>query len=700
MQRRQTGGRRRAGAVIRAKQHSVRDARTASLLDAAFQEAIGDSVFVHTGFGGLDPKVYNKESMVPMATGAWAQPLPYRVLARSSGVFGGSITLQSGTNPPVRFKKSAIKSTLQKAVRRQDFELADKGLTLYSELLGDDPRPADITWLRNRLVIIAAEDAAHSAGGIQHAIDLWRRGTDLPWPILEAEARRVLFFLCTHGTSRLHSWMRAFYRKNPPASPMPHRVRDIVNAIQRRLNPGGNQDEAPAFVDGIQSNPDAKAFRAVMLAQAKRSADPMRRIFLERLHEFVKTRTLIDTKTKTQNNDSNFLHRTLVYYLYGEIADLGEGLSTPPLRRYDTMAEPLPDFAVNDIHVNPHAKKTKGGHKRFAEVGSFIVNPMVQQHHLLYAQSYFEQKGVEGEALVELMRGLGGDGPALTESEDSDGIHIMGDDSDDSDEGIPIMVDDSDDSDDSDIVLPRSRKRLRRVIDDEEDDDDDTLVLSPSQLRMNASRHYVAGMVGTLKAPTFVHGDLFVKLVPQTAIQEADYIANCFRSLRMAGLSAPADVRVRPCIAHPAFFEKLASTTPDDTRRDAQVTSWTKRFKQCLAVTMATVQDPVKSNDWFRRKGVDPYIPELARILVHRRLVQTSDNNGSNVMYEPRSGRLYSVDFNYSPKSNAGFLMGGFTKEILSKVNVYINTHRHEMNVFIDHVQSQGFDFVDMAFAI
>lgn len=102
----------------------------------------------------------------------------------------------------------------------------------------------------------------------------------------------------------------------------------------------------------------------------------------------------------------------------------------------------------------------------------------------------------------------------------------------------------------------------------------------------------------------------------------------------------------------------------------------------------------------FKTTSIDPYIPEISRILVHRRLVQTSDNNGSNVMYEPTTHRLYSVDFNFSPKANGYFLKSGFTAHILRACRDYIRDNHAEMSVFVKRVQDLGIDFVDKSFCL
>lgn len=85
---------------------------------------------------------------------------------------------------------------------------------------------------------------------------------------------------------------------------------------------------------------------------------------------------------------------------------------------------------------------------------------------------------------------------------------------------------------------------------------------------------------------------------------------------------------------------------------------------------------------------------------MHRRLVQTSDNNGSNIMYEPSTHRLYSVDFNFSPKANQAFLKSGFASHILHKCRDYIRDNHAEMSVFVKRVQDLGIDLVDKSFRL
>jgi hypothetical protein len=90
-----------------------------------------------TNSGGM--RTRSRESLV-------ASHSCYRIVSRVSGAMAGSVSVQAvthdglGKGPVYKFRKSEIKSAIQKAVRRQDFREADKALTLYCDVVGDKPR--------------------------------------------------------------------------------------------------------------------------------------------------------------------------------------------------------------------------------------------------------------------------------------------------------------------------------------------------------------------------------------------------------------------------------------------------------------------------------------------------------------------------------------------------------------------------------
>lgn len=138
-------------------------------------------------------------------------PTPTPVVLKAvPAVFGASISVQGSAGPSTFTKKELI-SALQKGVRRQNFRLAAQAacclFSLADAMIVPQMRQSLLTNLANRIVIISKEDCAESPGSFHHAYRLWEKREELA----RDDVLRVLQYMCTHGTSRLGSHMRAYH---------------------------------------------------------------------------------------------------------------------------------------------------------------------------------------------------------------------------------------------------------------------------------------------------------------------------------------------------------------------------------------------------------------------------------------------------------------------------------------------------------
>ena len=164
-------------------------------------------------------------------------PAGLQVQSVTPGVFGASIVMR-GEGGLQKYTKHELLSCLQKAIRRQDFRLAAQATCVYLALFAQAPAQLSTTGVSNllrRLPVIACEDCAHLPDAFRHACDLHdrymagKKGKTKTVTVTETLA--VVNFLCTHGTSRLPSHMRAL--EGTVASPTPER--DIVRQVQACL---------------------------------------------------------------------------------------------------------------------------------------------------------------------------------------------------------------------------------------------------------------------------------------------------------------------------------------------------------------------------------------------------------------------------------------------------------------------------------
>lgn len=135
------------------------------------------------------------------------------VISATPGVFGATITVRSSADGLLRkYKKSELISALQKAVRRQCYPLAAQAvgnLMALAAMMNSQMQRAMLTNMVRRICIIAKEDCAESPIGFARAFALWKK--HVAASVSEREVLSVVQYLCSHGTSRLPSHMRAYH---------------------------------------------------------------------------------------------------------------------------------------------------------------------------------------------------------------------------------------------------------------------------------------------------------------------------------------------------------------------------------------------------------------------------------------------------------------------------------------------------------
>lgn len=153
------------------------------------------------------------------------------------GAFNGSLTLSHSIRGSKTFKQKEMRSCLQKAVRRQSYPKAKLAVVHYVIL--NSQSKGGMTWLFNRLCLIAKEDCATVLSCFYHACELRKRyntsgmlaASDRTAGVTLDDILAVVHFLCTHGTSRLPSWMRAKYGTTQCATPVKNIVAGLTAAL-------------------------------------------------------------------------------------------------------------------------------------------------------------------------------------------------------------------------------------------------------------------------------------------------------------------------------------------------------------------------------------------------------------------------------------------------------------------------------------
>ena len=157
-------------------------------------------------------------------------PVDIVVKERRVGAFNGRLELEKDGNVAT-FTQKAIRSALQKAIRRQDWPKAKQSVVLYAMLNKDSK--GGLTWLFNRLVLIAKEDCATVTAAFKHSFELWTKHRDAKSILSIDDVLAVVYFMCTNGTSRLPSHMRARYGSVRVENPIKHIVDSLLTEARQ-----------------------------------------------------------------------------------------------------------------------------------------------------------------------------------------------------------------------------------------------------------------------------------------------------------------------------------------------------------------------------------------------------------------------------------------------------------------------------------
>eukprot|EP00039_Didymoeca_costata_P017517 m.324979 g.324979 ORF g.324979 m.324979 type:complete len:746 (+) comp16545_c0_seq35:235-2472(+) len=421
-------------------------------------------------------------------------PVPdnLKVIEKKQAVFGAWIKVEEVTKDirdgsfsrsQLKIKKGELWSGLQKAIRAQNYEFAKQVVVLYVLLCRDETdgkvtydKPG-MSWLFNRLPVIAKEDCATVWGCFIKANQLRKRYFDGGSTIHLNDILDVVKYLCTHGTSRLPSHMRAKHgtRKMNGKDP----VKSVVYELGKYKGNIDKERDITAIV-GSFTNKDVKSFYETMETYSRTSLPRFQGMAVRELIAFCKNKfgnsVNATKKGKTvRSSDHDMVLREIVRMCFacpedtqteksrehkrksehqgpeskrikvehskarddGTIANL-ESMETE--QRIEEGGEkqeksasfktcsttspqwttPFPDQVV-DIHVDSAKKRTKEGLRYFATVAAATKNwkpssrsPEIVKYELECTEVYMKKKGASAEDIEAMLRYMQGEGQAPT----------------------------------------------------------------------------------------------------------------------------------------------------------------------------------------------------------------------------------------------------------------------------------------------
>ena len=639
-------------------------------------------------------------------------PADIKVISVRNGVFGGTVTLahhhassSSSSSPPPpppsspssstsSFKKKELWSALQKGVRRQDWRLAVQAVGAYALLA--QGHKASVSWLFNRLPVIAKEDCANTYGAFHHAHELYERykaGQAVPL----ADVLRVVVFLCSHGTSRLPSHMRALHGTVPARDP----VRALMSAL-RACDP--TQPDAVGGVTALvgavhQANELYQALEAYVQQQRAAGRMPAAQAKAAlRLIGF--TRSLKGNKvaksTKAgpvRDGDHDFLLRECVRFcLWPPATDVAPLAPLPDLSQVD-FARPLPEF-VFDQHV-ARDMKTEAGLRYFGAVAS-ATHAVVFTDHPGYDQrahrAYLQAKGVaDPEAIEHALAFARGEATSLSMAHLVLGPQPPNHDDDDDDDGDDVGDDDGKAAEEEEGTEPPKRRQCcgPRL--------PDPVVVGghtvwPYLDEARQCARFTHGCFQGTKAPTLAGDTLFFKLCQSD--EQAEYAMWAFEALRALGLPAPPTVRIEHWqLAADALLPLV------DLGGGRQREAWERHYVGSVPVLVTT-----KLASFRQVTPEDLANPAVCRqfvkVLLARRVVLQSSDLCTNNLRVAADGQVYSIDHNRKAEGPVEFIGRRFSAALASAVRAELRANAAVYRAFVAECRAKFPEHADMAFRL
>lgn len=600
------------------------------------------------------------------------------------------------TKARANFTRLDLRSGLQKAIRRQNFDLADKCLILYVHMCHTDKN--SVTWLFNWLVMAALEDCAHDPIAFLKAYELWHHANNRSGQkiVTFAEIVMVVKYLTSHGTNRRGPWARAFFQKHSFKS----KHKTIIQQIEQGLNARDISVVGLMQMDLVSAPEFLNIMRTHIMIECPECRD-----YLQKLVTFCQLRFASNSVQPNKSADYDLVMRLIALnYLQIDkihcLMDMGlelereridfDGIGTTDRYGPKTLLDKLP-FFVTDNRTS------------FSTQDEFIANPVIHsQTELEWAHVYFEHNKVDSakiaRQMVFLKAGLVDDADVLVDHgatlrrsqratspqratapllQHAVASHDTGSD-DDYDSELDNWLDN---------VLKQSHERgeftwtppnfaiwsnMPKILDEH------SLMVTSRNL----------GVTNSMKMPTFITKfKTFVKIIGAEggdSARKAAYIEKCYNLMNVLQLQHLPCAAWRVVISN-GLLHRLGTTSQYET--------WRRRLagrgadNNCWVIATPVIKGKIS---WLTQNNIQCVNMDiLLKMLLVRRLVQASDVCGSNFVVSDHA--LLTLDFNVKPITSTtfrAFIAHFGSEKIRENIMQYLAVQTNDMAVFMDRVDT------------